>query len=261
MSYSSELKKELLSLPIKKNCCRKAYLFGLLYNSEAMGQNRFGVRFSQEETAFSVAKLLGVNTEPHISEGLLVGRKVYTVEFHSKALSAFFARLAHGEKIEEAMPVLCDLCSGAFLRGLIVSCASVNEPRRDYRLELAFSKSIDEQRINALSLFLDNIGFPPKVTKRSAREILYYRSNTVISDILNFAGAIRQSFEFANTYIEMDIRNNENRATNCVTRNILKSVGANKKYIDAIIALKKRGAHPLRACSPSRPAYIKIRTQ
>ena len=37
-----------------------------------------------------------------------------------------------------------------------------------------------------------------------------------------------------NVSIERDIRNNENRATNCVTRNISRSVGATIKQVEAI---------------------------
>ena len=42
----------------------------------------------------------------------------------------------------------------------------------------------------------------------------------LISDILYFLGAVGPSFEYANAGIEKEIRNNENRATNCVTKNI-----------------------------------------
>jgi DNA-binding protein WhiA len=41
----------------------------------------------------------------------------------------------------------------------------------------------------------------------------------------------------ANSFIERDIRNNENRATNCVARNISRSVGAAQKHVSAIESL------------------------
>ena len=69
----------------------------------------------------------------------------------------------------------------------------------------------------------------------------------MISDILYFLGAVGPSFEYANAGIEKEIRNNENRATNCVTKNIYKSVSASKKQIDAIeklIATHKFDALP-----------------
>jgi DNA-binding protein WhiA len=50
---------------------------------------------------------------------------------------------------------------------------------------------------------------------------------------------MRSSFDFANVCIERDIRNNENRATNCVARNISKSVDATRKQIEAINKLAR----------------------
>ena len=44
-----------------------------------------------------------------------------------------------------------------------------------------------------------------------------------------------------NTYIERDIRNAENRATNCVASNISKSVDAAMKQIEAINSLIESG--------------------
>ena len=49
------------------------------------------------------------------------------------------------------------------------------------------------------------------------------------------------SLAVTNSYIEKDIRNLENRATNCVARNISKSVDASMKQIDAIKALISSG--------------------
>jgi len=54
---------------------------------------------------------------------------------------------------------------------------------------------------------------------------------------LYFFGATRASFDLQNFSIEREIRNNENRATNCVTRNISRSVDATRRQIEAIEAL------------------------
>ena len=66
---------------------------------------------------------------------------------------------------------------------------------------------------------------------------LYYKSNSKIADLLYFFGATRASFDLQNVSIERDIRNYENRATNCVTRNISRSVDATRRQIEAIEAL------------------------
>ena len=57
-------------------------------------------------------------------------------------------------------------------------------------------------------------------------------------------GAARSNFDMANVCIMRDIRNGENRATNCVARNISRSVSASRKHIDAIELLSKSGKLP-----------------
>ena len=60
----------------------------------------------------------------------------------------------------------------------------------------------------------------------------------MIEDILSVIGANQAYFILVNGKIEREIRNNENRATNCETRNIAASVDAAQKQITAIEKLK-----------------------
>ena len=59
--------------------------------------------------------------------------------------------------------------------------------------------------------------------------------------MLYLLGCSRTSFSVTNASIEREIRNNENRATNCVARNILRSVDAAQKQCAAIETLIERG--------------------
>ena len=51
MSFSNEVKDELVALQLKKSCCRKAFLFGLLINSIRNKKNNFEVVFLDEKIA------------------------------------------------------------------------------------------------------------------------------------------------------------------------------------------------------------------
>ena len=55
---------------------------------------------------------------------------------------------------------------------------------------------------------------------------LYYKNGTAAEDLAALAGAGRTAMEMMNARIEREIRNQENRATNCVAKNIEKSVSA-----------------------------------
>jgi DNA-binding protein WhiA len=116
----------------------------------------------------------------------------------------------------------------------------VNDPQKNYHLEFSLPAAMEE-RLSALYAFMLRNGFTPKRVSRSTRNGIYFKGNGVISDVLYWIGAVKAGFDFANGCIEKDIRNYENRATNCVATNISKSVGASQKHIAAIRRLERAG--------------------
>lgn len=240
MSFSNEVKNELRSLQIKMNCCRKAYLFGLLYGAESIDGERMRVTFTSCESAESAMVLLGATSQGVIRESARAGRKYFELEFTSKAFSSFIARVFHSAHIAEAAKFRCDGCYSSFARGVLEALATVSDPHKSYHLEIMLRGKESAQRADALCVFFEVIGFSPKRIKREKGEALYFKSNTAISDILSYVGAMRASFEVANTYIERDIRNIENRATNCVAKNISKSVESVRRQLAAIEKLESK---------------------
>ena len=233
MSFSNEVKAELLSLQLKKNCCKKALLLGLLYNADIDKSGVGSAEFFSLDAAKSAAELLGAVASPNITDMVRGGRHYYKLEFSSKSLASFAYKVENGESIYKAAAFRCEICYAAFIRGVLISSSAVNDPRKGYHLEIALSAD-NAARLPALAKVIEYNGFEPKMLTREKKVSVYFKSNTQISDLLSFAGAMRSSFDFANVCIERDIRNNENRATNCVAKNISKSVGATRKQIDAI---------------------------
>ena len=258
MSFSNEIKTELLSLPIKKNCCKKAFLLGLLYNSRQNKEGRRTAVYGLEESAWAASDILGAVALPSINSSVRAGRRWFELSFVSKAVSSFLYKVEQQQKIEDAASFRCDCCRGAFLRGVLVSTASINDPYKGYHLEISLLKE-HEKRLAPLKEFILDCGFEPRELTRESKVSLYFKSNAQISDILSFSGAMRSSFDFANVCIERDIRNNENRATNCVAKNISKSVDATRKQIDAIKKLEL--CHKLESLSPELQQTARLRIE
>ena len=237
MSFSVDVKKELISAPIKQNCCKKALLFGLLYNSIHIKDTHFSCDFVIEEAAELAKQLLGNQSESDIASAVRVGRKVYTLTYASRAFASFISWVSNGEGIAEAAKFRCGECAICFLRGVLIAGATINDPAKGYHLEIPILNAHSE-RVGSLRRFFSDMDMSPNTVKREKKTSLYFKSNTVISDVLSYAGARRSGFQVANTYIERDIRNNENRATNFVAKNISKSVTATQRHIAAINKLK-----------------------
>ena len=58
MSFSSDLKNELLDMQLKKNCCKKAFLFGLIINAKKIGNKNLCIEFPIECVALKTVQLL-----------------------------------------------------------------------------------------------------------------------------------------------------------------------------------------------------------
>jgi DNA-binding protein WhiA len=133
----------------------------------------------------------------------------------------------------------CNNCRAAFLRALFCASGSVSDPKKSYTLEMRLQNAPRAEMVRTLA---EECGLnPPSLTNRNGSVGLFYRNESGIEEFLTFCSANHSLFEFFNIHIEKDIRNAENRATNCVAKNILKSVEAISAQIEAIEALKANG--------------------
>lgn len=237
MSFANDVKNELLELVIKKNCCKKAFLVGLIINSKRNGENSLYAEFYAENVAQQACVLLKTlyNAKPTVTPINKPGRIYYRVDFSSRSLYELLGIIDYEPDvaISEVLPFKCTACEQMFLRGAFISCGKLNDPQTSYHLEFTLAKE-NLSRASKLYRFLSVSGFIAKITNRASSSGLYFKSNQTISDILYFMGAVGPSFEYENSGIEKEIINNENRATNCVARNIYKSVNASQKHIIAI---------------------------
>ncbi len=237
-TLTEEVVNELYELPLHKSCCQKAYLCGLLYGCKVTGVGReMTASFYRREDAERAKRML----DAHFLSGApcLIDKKsrgghsAYELRFDSRAINSIFSAIDKSEngKLFSLIGFRCAECKHQFYRGLFISTAALSQPKAGYHLEFSVT---NENRATALADMLENDVARVGRVKRSAKIGLYYKSNTKIADLLYFIGATRVSFEFRNVSIERDIRNYENRATNCVTRNISRSVDATRRQIEAI---------------------------
>ena len=237
MSFSANLKNELVDIQLKKVCCKKAFLLGLIINNCKTDSKILESEFLLESIADKTIELLKTVYSVNAEKSVIIkpGKKYYRVTFSSKSVLNLFDCLVDDPEIivQDAFQFKCPLCEQAFLRGVFLSTAKITDPQNSYQLEFSFSSS-NISIASKIYRFLTFLGFVPKIINRKNSIGLYFKSNGMISDILYYIGAVTQSFEYANAGIEKEIRNNENRATNCVTKNIFKSVSASKRQIDCI---------------------------
>ena len=244
MSFANSMREELIGIPVRHPCCRRALLCGLFLGAlrATDGAKKETVRrFRDPATASFVAELLQMQygKEATVRRIGSCGRFYGELSFSAPAFSRMLEELHAPDADPENIPGFrCDGCRSSLLRGLFLACGTVNDPRKSSHLEFILPDSVSA---DYASRFLAGSGYPAKRVTRAAGIGLYFKDSAAMEDLITLMGSHHVIFEVINGRIEREIRNNENRATNCDTRNIRKMVTAVGKQIAAIEKLRASG--------------------
>lgn len=239
MSFSSDVKKELLGLRLSR-CCLSAYCYGFMLFGRSFSIKRIALQTASEEIAkgycnavFSVYKIM-----PTVTTG---GNKRPTFVAEVKSESDRLKILAEYDfgmntnLIDETF-FTRECCFASFVRGAFLACGNINDPEKEYRIEFNVKQETIALELQAL---LFQAGINLKSTKNGKGLKLYSKDSAVIEDLLTLMGAPRHTLDIMDTKIVKSVKNNINRARNCDSANITKTVEASIKQRIAIEYLKK----------------------
>ena len=237
MSFADRVRQELAALVTKHNCCRRSLTDGLLIGAELTGAKSVRARYQSEEVATLALDLLtarfGKTVE--VQKSGKCGRTYWDLMITAPACIKL-VRAMDSDGVA-ALRLDCDGCRGTFLRGVFLAVATVNDPHKSFHMEFKLLPS----RVPLLATFLEEIGYTARTVCRQGASGLYFKDSSTIEELITLMGASSVLFEVINSRIEREIRNNENRATNCVARNIEKTISAAAKQMEAINKLMETG--------------------
>lgn len=238
MSFADEVREELCELSIKKPCCKRALTEGLLVCAHEDGAKRISVRYRHEAVATVASSMIRqqYGRVPDSEMSGCCGHRYYDLLFSSPAVHKLLLQMQ--SSADTSRYFACEGCRTAFLRGAFLACGTLNDPHKSFHLEFAL---LHGGPVRMLCEFLSGCGYTPRHTVRKNCEGVYFKDSGAIEDLIGLMGAQHTVFEIINSRIERDIRNNENRATNCVAKNIEKSISAASRQIEAINRLMETG--------------------
>ena len=238
MSFADEVREELCELPIKKQCCKRALTEGLLVCATQGKDKRIAVRYRHEAVATVASAMIRqqYGKVPDSDMSGCCGHRYYDLFFSSPAVHKLLLQMQ--SDTDTSRYFACEGCRTAFLRGVFLASGTVNDPHKSFHLEFALPHG---GPVQLLCDFLSSCGYTPRHTVRNNCEGIYFKDSGAVEDLIGMMGAQHTVFEIMNSRIERDIRNNENRATNCVAKNIEKSISAASRQIDAINRLMETG--------------------
>lgn len=268
MSFCTQIKDELSSLNTKATCCRRALLYGLLYSAELPRSRGEGLSLRYPVPTGTTVDheqfLLGLfhtqyRLTPDLRKETRGAHRYLNISFNHKQIFKTIATLseaaeANQDVLASILGLRCDDCAAHFVRGVFLASGTVNNPQKSYHLEI---RTPADGRADLLCSLFMNIDSMPGSTRRSGDVGFIWKSGSAVIELLNYMGATSGVFDILNTQVEREIKNNENRATNCDFRNVERAMSAAAKYISAIEYLEK--CHLLDSLPDDLQATAKLR--
>ena len=234
MSFSSEIKEELSKINNLKNkeLIKSEFLGYILTGNTTNSENFLEFITENEfniERFYKILFSLNIEYEPSIRG------------------KVFVATIEKNEKVNELLQLKLDdvdESKKAIVKGSFLGAGSINDPKKQYHLEIIFQeKNNAEYILNLCKSFNVHL----KLLENKNKTYLYIKDAEEISKFLALIGASKAVLNLEEIRITKEIKNNVNRLVNCETANLNKIVNASVNQINdikLIMNLKKFDEFP-----------------
>src|SRR5438093_4969430 len=249
MSFSEDVRHELVEHPPAKACCRLAFLSGLIRHSGSLQVRSGGELAVVAELADPAAARLAFRLlrERGADCEILTFR-----EHRFQRRNRVRLRIAGGTALQllhEAGVLSTALtplsrppgrlltrvcCRAAYLRGAFVAAGSVSPPRRPAHLEI---RSSELDGAAALAETAARDGIPVRTAQRASHAVAYLKSRDGVRDLLAHVGAHDAVLSFEEAEVISATREAANRLTNCDRANLGRASAAAHRQREAILQL------------------------
>lgn len=263
MSFSQEVKNEILRHRITKPCCNLAAAYavacfgkyfddrGVVLQTENEGVASFAQksyrRCGVEGTILRKERPTGSVYEFSVKDAIEI-EKLLALFGHTGKEPTLRIRPEHFK---------CQKCVQTFIATAFLCCGTMTDPEKSYNLEFLSTRHYLSQQLEAM---LAEHDFHPHRALRKGANTVYIKAADHIEDLLTFMGAGGAAMRIMDQRMYNEMRNKTNRLSNCETANLGKSVQAAVQVQMAIERLQEAGAlatlpEPLRQTARLRMQY------
>ncbi len=265
MTFSEDVRRELVGRQPSRACCRDALLSGLIRGAgsiQVRGHGELAVVLELADPAaarlaFSIVRRRGADAEivsfrerrlhrRNLVRLRLAGDRSLQLLHEVGVLSSTLAPLRTPPR--RVVGKAC--CRGSFLRGWFVAAGSVSAPRRPAHLEL---RAPDVEVAGMLCAIAAEDGFRLRPAARRAHAIAYTKRRETIRDLLVHIGAQDAALSADEAEVMARTLERANRLTNCDRANLERTSTAAHRQREAIAILDlDRLSPPLREVAELR---------
>lgn len=235
MSFSSDIKQELNknSNLANKNIVKQE-LVGYLISGNINIVNNKEIKFSTESD-YNINRFSKLLTNLDINHSIDMVGKNFVITAKTKEID-FIEYDKETVKIKEIPENQEE--KKAIIRGTFMGAGSINNPEREYHLEMEVT---NEQNMNTVLDLLLEFGIKAKYMEAKNKYYIYLKEGEEISKFLALIGAAKAVMKFEDIRIQKEMRGKVNRLVNCETANLNKTINASIEQIAAIRKLQENG--------------------
>lgn len=230
MSFSSDVKKELLGQVPRSRHCQLAELAGIINMDGAIDKD-------------TGCLVLESENELVINKYEVLMKKAFSVDAGSPLTQSDTKRIMSALKLEkpgyaaDGLILMQTCCKRAYLRGVFMAAGSISNPQKSYHFEIVCKSSSQAEQIQEI---LKGFDTDAKIVGRKSHYVVYLKEGSNIVDCLNVMEAYVSLMNLENVRILKEMRNSVNRKVNCETANIKKTVNAAVKQIEDIELIRDK---------------------
>ena len=252
VSYASDVKKELTSLPVHPEHAKAELAAFLRMNGVlSLHDHQFSLDITTENPAIARRIFSLIKTAYGIEPLLIVSKKMklkknyqYLVRLQKQVheiltdLEIFDSNNGLITGIPEKI-MSSEQRAMSYLRGAFLASGSVNNPETS-RYHLEIYSLYEDHNQDLLKLMNNFFYLNAKETRRRSGYIVYLKEAEKIGDFLHIVGAVNAMLAFEDLRIMRDMRNSVNRLVNCDTANLKKTANAAAKQVEDIQLIKEK---------------------
>ena len=245
MSFSQDVKSEILRRRIQRHCCTQAAAYAVACFGKYFDERGVVLQTEQEGVAALARKLYDrCGIQGTVLEKQRASGPVYEFAVKDPAEVQKMMTLFGHTGREPSLRInpdcfSCQNCVSYFLSTAFLCCGTATDPEKGYTIEFLSQRFHVSRQLEAI---LSEHHFRPHRTQRKGANVVYIKASDQIENLLAFMGAGNAAMRVMNQRAYNDMRNRTNRLSNCETANLGKSVQAAVQVQMAIQALKQAGA-------------------
>ena len=244
MSFSQDVKNEIVQKKITRECCALAASYGiacfgryfdskgLVLHTELLGVAQYAKRL------FGICGVHGAIITKERPSGPLYEFKVDDPQEVDKMLKLFHCEEEQVSRHIDPRLIRCGHCFSAFVASAFLCCGTMTDPSKEYSLEFLCPRYNLAKDLEGI---LAEHEFTPRRTVRKGVNVIYVKASEQVADLLTFMGAGGAAMQIMDHKMFKELRNKTNRLNNCEMANIDKVVTANVAARKAIEYLQEKG--------------------